>query len=169
MNNTEKWKDVPNYEGLYQVSNMGNVKSLGNDKKRKEKILNNQKDSKGYLRVSLSKNGKVKPMLIHHLITIVFLGHIPDGTRRIVIDHINNIKTDNRLENLQLITNRQNTSKDKKNGYSKYTGVCWHKKANKWIASILVNKKRKHLGYFENEYDAHLAYQKALEEIKKPT
>jgi hypothetical protein len=78
-----------------------------------------------------------------------------------IIDHINNIQTDNRLENLQIITHRENISKSKI-GTSIYTGVCWNKRKNKWTASININYKRLHLGYFKNEYDAHLAYQNKL-------
>ena len=95
---------------------------------------------------------------------IEFLGHIPDG-HKIVCDHKNNIKTDNRLENIQLIPNRENCTKDRKPGSSKYTGVCWYISTNKWVAKIYLNGKKKHLGYFKSEYKAHLAYQKALSSI----
>jgi ribosomal protein L15E len=72
---------------------------------------------------------------------MAFLNHTPCGYK-IVVDHIdNNIKTDNRLENLQLITQRENVSKDIKNTSSKYIGVCWHKKAKKWRSSIQINGK----------------------------
>jgi hypothetical protein len=93
---------------------------------------------------------------------MAFLNHKPDGTNKIVVDHINNIKTDNRLVNLQLISQRENTSKDKKNGTSQYTGVCWKKSKNKFEAQININNKYKYLGLFTDEYEAHLAYEKAL-------
>jgi hypothetical protein len=169
MNDTEIWKDIPGYEGIYQVSNMGNVKSLSREKLHKgkypittnEKILKPLANSHGYLLVVLCNNGLKKTMKVHTLVAMAFFNHKPNGTHKIVVDHINNIKTDNRLVNLQLISQRENTSKDKKST-SQYTGVCWAKSNNKWTASININNKVKKLGYFTDEYEAHLAYQKAL-------
>jgi hypothetical protein len=166
MNNTEVWKHIPNYEGLYQVSNIGNVKSLGNDKARKERILKPNKNKAGYYYLNICKKGKVKSMKVHVLVAMAFLGHNPDGTHRICVDHINNNPLDNRVENLQLISQRENASKDRK-GSSKYTGVFWDKRANKWKTQIYIKDKSKHLGYFLDEYEAHLAYQNKLNEILK--
>jgi hypothetical protein len=164
--NKEIFKDIPNYEGTYQVSNLGNVKSLGNEKTRKERILKPADNGHGYYRVNLCKEGKKKTMKVHVLVAMAFLNHNPDGTHRICVDHINNNPLDNRVENLQLISQRENTSKDKK-GSSKYTGVSWHKRHNKWMVSIAINGKSKHLGYFTDEYEAHLTYQNKLNEILK--
>jgi len=97
---------------------------------------------------------------------ITFLNHIPNG-HSIIVDHINNISTDNRLENLQLITNRENLSKDKKNGTSKYTGVSWFKRGKKWHSSININNKKVHLGYFIDDLEASNQYQLALKNIDK--
>ena len=95
---------------------------------------------------------------------MAFLNHEPCGMK-IVVDHINyNIK-DNRLVNLRLITNRENTSHRKKKGSSKYTGVCWHKQNLNWVAYIQVKGKNISLGSYKTEYEAHLAYQKALKEL----
>jgi len=160
----EIWKDVPNYEGIYQVSNLGRVKSLGNDKKRREKILKGCVDSAGYKHVILC-NGKFNKLFkIHSLVAIAFLNHKPDGTTKIVVDHIDNNTLNNKLNNLQLITHRENLSKDKK-GLSKYVGVCWNKHSKSWKSYITINSKCYCLGYFKNEYDAHLAYQNKLKEI----
>lgn len=165
----EIWKDIKGYEGLYQVSNLGNIKSLerkakhfrGGDLIVKEKLLKLNKDSTGYFAVGLSKNGIVKSHKVHQLVVNEFLNHKPNG-HNIVVDHINNIKIDNRLENLQLISHRENSSKDKKGYSSKYVGVCWNKNLNKWMSSVQINGKIKHIGYFISEYDAHLAYQNKL-------
>jgi hypothetical protein len=170
MSNTEIWKDIPGYEGIYQVSNMGNVKSLSREMlingkypiTTKEKILKPSRLSNGYLILGLSKNGFIKKITVHTLVAMVFLNHKPDGTNKICVDHINNIKTDNRLVNLQLISQRENTSKDKKNGTSQYVGVSWNTLNNRWKARININNKVKHLGYFTDEYEAHLEYEKAL-------
>jgi hypothetical protein len=164
MQNIEVWKNLPDYDGIYQVSNLGDVKSLGNNKTKKEKILKKHIGKDGYFRVKISKNTNNTVKLVHQLVAITFLGHKPDGTR-IVVDHINNIKTDNRLENLQLITHRYNLSKDKKNKTSKYTGVCWGKHHKKWLCTIRINGKINYLGSFTNQYDAHITYQNKLKEI----
>jgi hypothetical protein len=170
MNNTEIWKDIPGYEGIYQVSDIGNVKSLSREKlirgkypiTTKEKILKQLVNPRGYLIVILCKNNLKKTINVHILVAMAFLNHKPDGTHKIVVDHINNNKLDNRLVNLQLINHRENSSKDRKNGTSKYTGVCWQKSNNKWQSEITINGKKKYLGLFTDEYEAHLAYQKAL-------
>jgi hypothetical protein len=164
----EIWKDIPEYEGLYQISNLGRIKSLdrtveGIIKKYsyKSKILKAGTTTQGHLHVNLYKDKKSKSRTIHQLVAIVFLNHIPSGFN-IVIDHIDNDKNNNCIDNLQLITQRENLSKDKKNKSSKYTGVIWHNFHQKWTASIRIGKSRKYLGYYADEYDAHLAYQKEL-------
>lgn len=159
----EIFKDIPNYEGYYQVSNLGRVKSLNFNGTKKERNLKGTL-SCGYLTVGLCKGGIRKTYKISQLVAIVFLDHKPDGFK-IIVDHINNIRTDDRLENLQLITTRENTSKDQE-GKSKYTGVCWHKQHKKWKADIRINGAKKWLGYFDDEKEASKAYQKALKNLK---
>ena len=166
----EIWRDIPNYEGYYQVSNLGRVKSLSRKTNNrnggyttKERILKAGLTSGGYLVTSLFKEGKGRTFNVHQLVAMAFLNHIPCG-HKIVVDHINNIKTDNRVENFQLTTHRHNSSKDKK-GKSKYTGVFWYKARQKWRSHIYINGKLKHLGYYDNELDAHEAYQKELEKF----
>ena len=166
--NTEIWKDIPNYEGIYQVSNIGNVKSLGNDKSRKEKILKLGNDGHGYYQVYLWKEGKQKTIKVHSLVAMAFLNHKPDGTHRIVPDHKDFDKSNNNLSNIELITQRENVERYhlSKKTSSQYTGVYWDKIANKWLTRIYIDGKKKHLGYFKDEYEAHLAYQKKLNELK---
>jgi len=167
----EIWREIKNYED-YEVSNLGRVKSLartiiysnGRVVSYKEKFLKPGVCRCGYLSVGLYKDTKVKTKMIHQLVAESFLNHKPDGMK-LVVDHMNNVKTDNRLENLQVITNRENSSKDKKNGSSEYIGVCWHKPSKKWKAQITINGKKKHLGHFINEEEASKAYQKALKEL----
>jgi len=142
----------------YQVSNLGNIKSLIN----KPIILKLDTDNYGYHTVKLSKNCVVTKVKVHILVAEAFLDHKTDGTNILTIDHINNIRTDNNVNNLQIITNRENSSKDidKTKTSSKYIGVT--RERNKWRARIRINNKKVHLGTFEDEYNAHLAYQSAL-------
>lgn len=106
----EIWKDVPEYEGLYQVSSLGRIKSLGNDKKKKEKILK-AGETKGYSQVILSRHKQLKTIYVHQLVAMAFLNHVRCG-HKLEVDHINNIKSDNRVENLQILTHRDNTFKN---------------------------------------------------------
>ena len=169
----EIWKDVFGYEGRYQVSNIGRVKSLERIVKNtskstrivKERIIKQITNTHGYYKVELSKNSKVRTKIVHQLVAESFLGHISDGTKKLVVDHINNNEKDNRLENLQIITYRHNASKDKKGYSSKYVGVSWCKNSKKWLASIRIKGKCIKLGRFVNEYDAHLEYQKNIPTI----
>lgn len=160
----EIWKDIPNYEGMYQVSSFGNVKSL---KYGKERFLSTYKNGKGYLQVGLWKNNKLENGRIHILVAMVFKGHIPDGTQNIVVDHDDNDKLNNHKDNIQLLTQRKNLSKDKKNKVSKFTGVSWHKRNNKWIAKIHFKGRDIHLGFYIIEVEASQAYQKALLEVEQ--
>ncbi len=171
----EVFKDIIGYEGIYQISTYGNVKSLKRTVRRADKyyivqgrILKPSLDGRGYFRVNLHKNGEMKTYKIHQLVSITFLNHTIDG-HKVVIDHKNNIRTDNRLLNLQLISNRKNVSKDidKSKTSSKYTGVRWDKNSNKWRAEIYDNSKGYYLGLFTSEKHASLEYKKAIFHIER--
>ena len=157
----EVWKTVPGYD-KYMVSDRGEVKSL---KFNKEKILKQSSGSSSYLRVVLWKEDKGKTFRVHQLVAMTFLGHI--SSRKMVVDHIDNDSLNNHLCNLQVITSRENTSKDRRGGSSEHIGVYWNKKAKKWEAQIQINGKLKRLGHFEDEVLASDAYQKKLKEIQK--
>jgi hypothetical protein len=154
----EIWKDIPEYEGLYQVSNYGIVRSL---KFNKIKILKPAINGNGYLNVVLWDNGVKKTFTNHQLVAYAFLNHKPCGLK-LVIDHINNDKLDNKLENLQIVTNRHNVRKLQGAYTSIFKGVCWIEKRQRWQSQAFIAGHKKHIGYFTNEYDAHLAYQNTL-------
>lgn len=158
----ERFKDIKGYDGDYQVSNLGRVKSL---KFGKEKILKICIGSNGYLLVSLCKNGKINTFSIHRLVADTFLQK-PRGWD-IVVDHINNDRLDNRLNNIQWITHRENNSKDRKPGTSKYTGVYSEKNRSKWRSRITIDGVKKDLGYFKTELEASQAYQNKLKDVLK--
>ncbi len=159
----EVWKTIDGYED-YQVSNLGRVKSLLFNK---ERILKPDTNWKGYLQLVLQKNSIYKNFTVHILVAMMFHGHKPDGTHKICVDHIDNNKLNNRADNLQLITNRENASKDRKGGASKYVGVLWDKERKKWKACIYFVNRLIHLGRFETEIEASNAYNKALNQINE--
>lgn len=98
--------------------------------------------------------------LMHRFIWENFKGPIPENY---VIDHINGNTLDNRLENLQCITQKENTRKQrkKKNNTSGYRGVSFSQRTNKWLARIQVDYKFIHLGLFSNKEQAAIAYNNA--------
>ena len=156
----EIWKDVKDYEGRYLISNTGKLKSI---LKNKEKLLNGTINPNGYLQYVLSWELKNKRnnYYSHQLVAQEFLGHIICG-HKLVVDHINDIKLDNRVENLQIVTQRKNAYKTQGNYSSQYKGVYWCINRKKWVAQIYLNGKIKSLGRFDIENKANLAYQKAL-------
>ena len=102
----EIWKDIPGWEG-YQASNLGRIKSLGNDQNRKEKILKIGLNSYGYCFVGLCKCGRQYIKIVSRLVYEAFKGPIPEGMQ---VNHINEVKTDNRLGNLNLMTPKENVN-----------------------------------------------------------
>ena len=164
MPTTEVWKDIKEYEGLYQVSNFGNVRSLtrftiGIRSKKlcniliKERILK-PIISRGYLSTALHKNNKSYTHLIHRLVAQTFINN-PDNKR--TVNHINGIKTDNTLENLEWATDKENithairtglyTPKTNKKFEIKVecieTGIIYNS-AN--VAGLLLNTSGSHIG-----------------------
>ena len=157
----EEWKPIPKFEGLYEISSYGRVKSL---KFNKELILKVIINSKKYQKVSLYKNKIKSTKIIHQLVAEAFLNHKPCGLK-LVVDHINNDKLDNRVENLRIVTQRENANRKHLKSTSKYTGVHWQEDCKKWRAGIIINGKKYYLGIFTDEYDAHLAYQNKLNSL----
>ena len=155
----EIWKPVLDYEGFYEVSDMGQVKSL-----YKNKLLIFSINQKGYYRVGLCKDGVRKNHFVHRLVWESF-----NGKTDLQIDHIiEGNKLDNRLSNLQVLTPRSNTVKNRQSlkNTSSYIGVNWDNQKQKWRAQIEVNGVKKYLGLFINELEAATAYQNALKQIK---
>ena len=103
----EDWKDIEGYEGHYQISNLGNVKSLYHKNKcgiiYREKILKPVFNGKNY-QISLCSGGNVKIYLIHRLVAKAFL-----GKSDLLVDHIDGNKLNNNINNLEYVTPRENT------------------------------------------------------------
>lgn len=101
----ETWKDVVGYEGLYQVSDEGNVRSLNYNRTGKQKIMKPRNNGSGYLLVGLCKDGKVKQMLVHRLVAQAFVPN-PQGLE--TVNHRDEVKTNNAASNLEWLSMRDN-------------------------------------------------------------
>jgi hypothetical protein len=160
----EQWKDIVGFEGLYQVSNQGKVKSLEKQsydgRVLPEKLLKRRINPQGYDIASIRKNNKQYYKPVHRLMMEAFKGPSP-----LMVDHLDGVRDNNILENLEYVTNRENCIRGKnclkkKNKSSKYVGV---KKTvdGTFQARINIKGKVTHLGTFKDELMAHQAYMNA--------
>ena len=108
----EVWKDIPGYEGLYQVSSLGRIKSLSRSvnrsngvvQRRSEKVVK-QSNSRGYKTFKLRNNDGVKTVRVHRVVAELFLGKAPDG---MVVNHKDGNKSNNTYTNLEWVTQKEN-------------------------------------------------------------
>ena len=141
--------------GQYSVTQDGQVIN-----ERTGKIRVAHLDNKGYLCVTLPLDlGYRKAFKVHTLVYTAFIGDIPSGME---IDHINRDREDNRLENLRLVSSRDNSHNSEYMG-TKRRGVYYNKQRKKWIASIFIERKHRYIGIFETEGEALEEYTKARE------
>lgn len=156
-----EWREVEGYEGLYEVSNKGQVRSLDRVDQRGRaltgRILAPSVQDYGYHKVYLYKEGKRETCLVHRLVVTAFLG-LPNDLE---VRHGLKKSHDNSVDNLRVGTHRNNMSEDLNRDHdfsSKHPGVCKIKQTGKWRASIHWEGKNKYLGCFENEDDAAICY-----------
>lgn len=118
----EIWKDIKGYEGDYQISNLGRVKTLKKQVGRKEteKIMTPTTTYQGYSRIVLRKNGKVRMFAVHRLVAEAF---IPKVEGKPIVDHINGDRKDNKVENLRWCTFRENAQNTRKMLSDRYNSV----------------------------------------------
>jgi hypothetical protein len=153
MYTLELWKEISGYEGYYAISNYGQVKSL-----KKNLVLKNIYDKKGYLYIGLCKNGKETKFKIHRLVAIHFLKN-PNNFPQ--IDHIDRVKDNNLVTNLRWVNNSINAhnTRNRVGGTSLFRGVSFDKSAGikKWKAIVTIENHNYHLGRFLTELEAHNA------------
>jgi len=158
----EEFREVPGYNGMYQISNLGTFKSF---KTGKWKIIKGSFYKSGRRSFHLYDGLKDKVLNAAVVIMMAFKDFKTCG-HNLVVDHIDNDCTNDRLDNLQIISNRENLSKDRL-GASKFTGVSWDNQQKKWKTRISIKKINMHLGYFVNENEAGNMYKLALENVQK--
>lgn len=160
----EEWRPINDFVGEYEVSNLGRVKSLdrliitshGVRRMVRGRVLGSNVPSSRYCYVSLKGSRYNRKAFTHVLVAEHFIGEKPDG---LVIDHINNDSRDNRVENLQYITQRHNSSKDRVRKYELPHGI--QKVNSKFSPRKGFGKKIYNLGVFDTVEEAHAVYMSA--------
>lgn len=142
----EIWKDIQGYEGLYQVSNLGRVKSLNYKRTGKERILKPSNNGQGYLRVKLCKDGNREQPLVHRLVATVFCEN-PEGYTE--VNHLDENKQNNMADNLEWCSRQYNVTY---NGRAKKAGKKAGKKLSKPVYSI--NKESGLITYWQSAREA---------------
>jgi len=163
----EIWKDITDGEGLYQVSNLGRIKSFTSGS---ERVLMASADGRGYPSFCMNVNRKSIQRRVHQAVAFEFIGY-DNKNKDLNVDHIDGDKSNNKLTNLRVVTRRTNITKcfrrDQQRLSSPFAGVSWAGNCNKWMSRIEINGKPNLLGYFEIEKDASDAYERCLASISK--
>ena len=166
----EEWRDIKNYEGLYQVSNKGIVRSLDRDTTHPSgkhkiygKILSGMGIVSGYETVSLCKDSIKNNQFVHRVVAESFLGN-----SNLCVDHIDGNKRNNHINNLRYL-NRGDNLREHFIRNNKFVGTTYikRKSGNYWIARIQHNNKSKLLGQFYTREEASNAYFEELNRIKE--
>ena len=168
----EIWKDIERFEGRYQMSNFGRLKSLSRiiDNKRgtyilKEKIIVLYINKLGYVIFNIKINNKQYNFLAHRVVATLFVENKKNNSE---VNHIDRIRSNNIFTNLEWVCRAENGCHRSLNikKTSIYIGVSIDKKMkiNIWKSQIQINNKKIHLGFFKTEEEAYKArcdYEKA--------
>ena len=157
----EEWRSIEGYEGLYQVSSLWRVRSLdryescyGGTRLRKGRVLRLGKNNGGYLHIVLCKYGKLTHFLVHRLVWEAFNGKIPEGMQ---VNHIDEDKSNNTIENLNLMTPKENIN----------WGTCIERSSKKHSKPIIqmdleANFIAEHESIMDAERKVGICYQSIL-------
>lgn len=158
----EEWRAIPGYEGYYEASSLGRIKSLRRVIARRdgyaqpvaEKILAQKVMNKSYRGVALLKDRKQTTFLVHRLVMQAFEAY--EGP----VDHVDRCGANNAISNLRRASLSQNQANQgmRRNNTSGFKGVTWDRRANRWMAQISVANKRQFLGYFKVPEEAARKY-----------
>lgn len=163
----ETWVPIFNFEGLYEISSLGRIKSLGrmidygSHKKFKPESILITTLRYGYPRLKLSKDGKASTHFVHALMARSFFGDY-DG-REVEVDHVNGFKQDNRLVNLELVSKFENTMRYLK---TKWDTLGADATRGRWRARIRFNGKEIFLGHHKSREAAQDAYYNKFIELR---
>lgn len=166
------WKDIPGYSGIYQISNVGNLRSLdrtvmhrGRNRRLKGRLLQPSIDVSGYPRAGLTVEAKTTYVFVHRLVAEAF---VPNPKNLPYVDHINGVRADNKVANLrwvnhsQNMANRHTTKQETGHAGIRYRPACTKKP---YEVSGSLSGKSVIVGYFESLSQAVNARQKHLEEV----
>lgn len=166
----EVWKSIKGYEGIYEVSNMGRIRTyrkkdgwVGYKATDTPRLMSVISHGNGYLYVTLSKDSKTENRYVHRLVAEAFIGAIPQGH---VINHLDYDKTNNCADNLEIVTQKENVGhsrskmcKPRKRNANAY--ICFRKRINKYEVTV----RRKYLGHFETLEEARSVRDAYIKEI----
>lgn len=167
----EIWKDIPGFEGSYQVSNLGRIKSFPKLKKSRcgassyftKERIRSFNGTRHYPILDMYRgDGTCEYISIHRLVAKLF---IPNPDSLPFVNHKDMNKYNNHVDNLEWSSNRENVSHGNIIRLNKPIGVSWKSSINKWVSVIMVGKKQKYLGSFSDQGQAALAYKNALKEF----
>lgn len=158
----EIWKDIKGYDGYYQISSLGRLKSISRIIETRKGVYSNLKDKikipiltkQGYFRYKLSNKNKSVFFLVHRLVASAFIENINNYPQ---VNHIDHNKINNKILNLEWVSIRENNCHKQlnKNLSSKYIGVCFNKNKKKWESRIFILGKTIHLGVYNTEEEAY--------------
>jgi len=138
----EEWRDVVGFEGFYQVSSLGRVRSVdrvvrdsfGHNRLRRSRMLSPAIDKYGYYKLHISKDNIRSHFTVHVLVARAFIGDRPDGLQ---VNHINGVKTDNRPENLEYVSGSRNIVHAQDMGLKPVGSRCWQAKLSESDVSTI--------------------------------
>jgi len=156
----EEWKEIQGYNGKYQVSNLGRLKTF--NYRRNAFILKQEQIKSGYKRASLSILNIKKRHLVHVLVSQEFLGHKHNHSFK-VIDHIDDNKINNFFRNLRIVNHRDNIIKNKI-GITGQNNIRIMK--GKFQVRFIINKKQKYFGCYKTIEEAIIVRDNVVKEIK---